>query len=557
MSTDYDAIVVGGGHNGLTAAAYLARAGLRVCVLERRELLGGACVTEEVWPGQRVSRASYVVSMLRPQVVADLELKRFGYDPIPLDPPFATFAADGTPILFHNDAAKARESLARVSPHDAARMPEFEAMMERVADVLRPMMLKPPPALGSKHPGDVLELLREAGRAAGLSRRGLQELYRVMTMSVGDLLDDWFENDALKGAYASTGVVGVWAGPRTPGTAYNLLHHELGELDGVGGAWGHVKGGMGAISQALAGSARAHGAAIRTGAAVASIDVRDGRVRGVTLDGGESLTAPIVLSGAHPKTTVLEMVGAEHFPEEVVDDMRRYRSRGGSVKVNWILSEPPRFDHPESDALLHTSLAICPSIDYLERAWQDATLGKPAEGPYIEVEVPTSLDPTLTDDGTTVMTMFTQYGPHDEAGWPDGAREAYAMRCLDLIAQYAPNVRDAVIHYEVLAPPDLERIFGLVGGSIFQGEQGLDQMAFMRPSPLLSRYSTPVHGLYLCGAGTHPGGGVIAAAGHNAAKRVLRDRRRNLPERAFKAHPLARLRRSALPAARAPRGERA
>jgi phytoene dehydrogenase-like protein len=529
---DYDAIVVGGGHNGLTAAAYLARAGLRVCVLERRELLGGACVTEEVWPGQRVSRASYVVSMLRPQVVADLELKRFGYDPIPLDPPFATFAADGRPILFHNDAQAAHASLARVSPRDADRMPAFEAMMERVADVLRPMMLRPPPAVGSRHPGDVFELLREAGRAAGLSRRGLHELYRMMTMPVGDLLDDWFENDALKGAYASTGVVGVWAGPRTPGTAYNLLHHELGELDGVGGAWGHVRGGMGAISEALAGSARAFGAVIRTAAPVESIDVSDGRVLGVTLAGGESLRAPIVLSGAHPKTTVLDLVGGEHFPDEVVEDMRRYRSRGGSVKVNWILSEPPRF---EDDRLLHTSLAICPSIDYLERAWQDATLGRPAAGPYIEVEVPTSLDPTLTDDGTTVMTMFTQYGPHSEDGWPEGAREAYAQRCLDLVARYAPNVPGAVLHYEVLAPPDLERIFGLVGGSIFQGEQGLDQMAFMRPTPLLSRYSTPVHGLYLCGAGTHPGGGVIAASGHNAARRVLKDRRRHIPERAFKA----------------------
>jgi phytoene dehydrogenase-like protein len=284
---------------------------------------------------------------------------------------------------------------------------------------------------------------------------------------------------------------------------------------------------MGAISEALAGSARAFGAVIRTGAAVASIDVAGGRVRGVTLAGGEELSAGIVLSGAHPKTTVLELVGAEHFPDEVVEDMRRYRSRGGSVKVNWILSEPPALP----DELLHTSLAIAPSIDYLERAWQDATRGVPAEGPYIEVEVPTAIDPSLTDDGTTVMTMFTQYGPHDEAGWPEGAREAYAMRCLDIVARYAPNVPDAVVHYEVLAPPDLERIFGLVGGSIFQGEQGLDQMAFMRPSPLLSRYATPVHGLYLCGAGTHPGGGVIAAAGHNAAKRVLKDRRF---ERAFK-----------------------
>jgi phytoene dehydrogenase-like protein len=262
---------------------------------------------------------------------------------------------------------------------------------------------------------------------------------------------------------------------------------------------------------------------VRTDAEVASIDVAGDRVTGVTLAGGETLHAAVVLSGAHPKTTVLDLVGAQHFPDEVVEDMRRYRSRGGSVKVNWILSEPPRF---ADAALLHTSLALCPSIDYLERAWQDATRGVPAEGPYIEVEVPTAIDPTLTDDGTTVMTMFTQYGPHSEDGWPDGAREAYAQRCLDLLARYAPNVKDAVIDYEVLAPPDLERIFGLVGGSIFQGEQGLDQMAFMRPSPLLSRYATPVHGLYLCGAGTHPGGGVIAAAGHNAAMRVLRDRKR-------------------------------
>jgi phytoene dehydrogenase-like protein len=527
--SSYDAIVVGGGHNGLTAGAYLARAGMRVCILERRDVLGGACVTEELWPGHRVSRASYVVSMLQPKVVRDLRLKEFGYHPTPLDPPFATFDADGTPILIHNDEAKLHAELARVSPKDADAMPGFEDLLGRAANFLRPVMLRPPPALGSKHPGDVFELLREAGRAAGMGRRDIQDLFRILTMSVGDLLDDWFENDALKGSYASTGVVGVWAGPRSPGTAYNLLHHDLGELEGVSGAWGHVRGGMGAITQALAASAQAAGAVVRTGAAVRSIDVRDGRVTGVTLDSGEELHAPVVLSGAHPKITLLDLVGAQHLPDELADDMRRYRSRGGSVKVNWILSEPPRFEGvsaEESEALLRTSLAICPSVDYLERAWQDATRGVPAEAPYIEVEVPTSIDPSLTDDGTTVMTMFTQYGPHAEDGWPDGAREAYAQRCLQILAQYAPNVTGAVVHHEVLAPPDLERIFGLVGGSIFQGEQGLDQMAFMRPSPLAARYATPVGGLYLCGAGTHPGGGVIAAAGHNAAQRVLRDQRR-------------------------------
>ncbi len=524
----HDAIVVGGGHNGLACAGYLARAGLDTCVLERRDILGGACVTEEVWPGQRVSRASYVVSMLQPKVIADLELARFGYEAVPLDPAFATIAADGRPIMFFNDSEATRRSIEPYSRKDAAAYEGFEALLTQMADFLRPLMLRPPPALGSKRPGDLLSLVREAGRTAGLKKRDLHELFRVMTMSVGDLLDEWFETDVIKGAFASTGVVGVWAGPRTPGTAYNLLHHALGELDGVSGLWGHVKGGMGGISQALARSAEASGATIRTGAAVRSIDVRDGRTTGVTLDSGEEIEAPLVVSGAHPRTTVLELAGAEHFPEEVVRDMERYRSRGGSVKINCILSEPPRFDRAlpeEAGLLLRTSLALCPSIDYLERAWQDAARGVPAEGPYVEVEVPTAVDPSLSDDGSTVLTMFTQYGPYRESDWPEGGREDYARRCLDIVAEHAPNVKEALVHWEVLAPPDLENIYGLVGGSIFQGEQGLNQMAFMRPSPLLAQYATPVDGLYLCGAGTHPGGGVMAACGHNAAQRILKDRR--------------------------------
>jgi phytoene dehydrogenase-like protein len=526
--TDYDAIVVGGGHNGLTAGAYLARAGLRVCVVERRDILGGACVTEEVWPGHRVSRASYVVSLLQPKVVADLRLKDFGYEVHPLDPAYAAIDGDGRVMFFHNDQQKTCESLAQFSRKDAEALPAFEALLERMAAFLRPLMLKPPPALGSKRPGDLFSLLREAGRAAGLSKRDVHDFYRVMTMSVGDLLDDWFENDLFKGTTASTGVVGVWAGPRTPGTAYNLLHHALGEIDGVPGLWGHVKGGMGAISMAIARSAEASGAVIRTGAGVKSIDVRDGRAVGVTLESGEELRASVVVSGAHPKTTVLDLAGAEHFPEEVVEDMQRYKTRGGSVKVNWVLSEPPKYEGV-SDAdqymLLRSGVAFCPSIDFLEAAWQDAVRGRPAAAPYLEVEVPSTIDDTLTDDGATVVTMFTQYGPYNEEGWPEGSRERYGQQCLDTLGAVAPNVKDAVVHHEVLAPPDLERIFGLLGGNIFQGEQGLDQMAFMRPTPALAQYATPVDGLYLCGAGTHPGGGVMAAGGHNAAKRILHDQR--------------------------------
>jgi phytoene dehydrogenase-like protein len=392
------------------------------------------------------------------------------------------------------------------------------------------MLMREPPALGSKKPGDLMSLAREGARAAGLSRRDVHELVRMFTMSVADMLDEYFEHEAMKGSIASTGVVGVWAGPNTPGTAYNLLHHALGELNGIKGAWGHVMGGMGAISEAIAASARASGADIRTGAEVASIDVEGERVVGVTLASGEQFRAPIVASGAHPKNTVLDMTGAEHFPDEVVEDMRRFRTRGGSVKINMILSEPPKYigvDDEMQETLRHTGVNLCPSIDYLERAWQDAQAGRPAAEPYVEAELPSAIDSSLTDDGTWVMTMFTQYGPPDEAGWPEGARERYADACVEHLAKYAPNVPDAIVEREVLAPPDIERIFGLTGGSIFQGEQGMDQMAFMRPSPYMSGYATPVHGLYLCGAGTHPGGGVMAASGHNAAKRILKDGRVN------------------------------
>ena len=523
----FDAIVVGGGHNGLTAAAYLARAGLRVCVLERRPVLGGACVTEEVWPGARVSRASYVVSMLQPKVVRDLRLKDFGYRAVPLDPAYAALTERG-PIFFFNETARTQASIARYSKADAEAYGPFEERLIAAADFLAPMLLREPPALGSKSPGDLFSLLREAGRAAGLGRREVHELVRLFTMSVGDMLDDCFELDGLKGSLASTGVVGVWAGPRTPGTAYNLLHHALGELDGVRGSWGQVIGGMGAISTALARSAESAGAVVRTDAEVASIDVGGGRVRGVTLSGGEQLQAPIVASGAHPKTTILDLAGAENFPDEVAADMRRYRSRGGSVKINLLLGEAPRYERVGEDEqrlLSRTGVNLCPSVDYLEAAWQDALAGRPADNPYVEAELPSAVDASLTDDDRWVMTMFTQYGPHAAEDWGQGSRETYARACIDHLARYAPNVPDAIEECEVLAPPDLEQIFGLQGGSIFQGEQGLDQMAFMRPSPELAHYATPVPGLYLCGAGTHPGGGVMAAAGHNAARRILKDRR--------------------------------
>ncbi|MBK8293424.1 MAG: NAD(P)/FAD-dependent oxidoreductase [Solirubrobacterales bacterium] len=362
ISSSYDAIVVGGGHNGLTTAAYLARAGLKVVVLERRGVLGGACVTEEVWPGARVSRCSYVVSMLQPKVISDLKLKDFGYRAYPMDPAYAAMTEDG-PIFFFNEVERTVASIARHSPRDAASYADFENLLERSAEILRPMLLREPPPLGSKSPGDIADLLREGARVAGMSRRDIHDLVRIFTMSVGDLLDDWFEHDGLKGSIASTGVVGVWAGPRTPGTAYNLLHHALGELDGISGAWGQVVGGMGAISGAIACSAEAAGATILTDAEVVSINVKSGETTGVTLASGEEIRAGIVASGAHPKTTVLDLVGDSHFPDEVVTDMKRYRTRGGSVKVNMVLDEAPQYagvSAEDQGHLLSTGVNICP-----------------------------------------------------------------------------------------------------------------------------------------------------------------------------------------------------
>lgn len=525
---NWDAIVVGGGHNGLTTGAYLAHAGLRTLILERRPILGGACVTEEVWPGARVSRCSYVVSMLQPKVVADLELKRYGYKAYPLDPAYAAMTPEG-PIIFHDDVVKTQESIARFSKKDAEAYGKFEELLFMAADFVRPMMIRNPPAPGSKAPADVAGLLKEAGRIAGMSQRDVQQLIRIFTMSVGDWLDGLFENDYLKGSIASTGVVGVWAGPYSPGTAYNLLHHALGELDGQVGSWGQVVGGMGAISEAIAASARSAGAEIRTDAEVVSIDSAGGRVTGVTLADGTVHRAPIVASGAHPKTTILDLAGGENFPDEIREDMEAYRTRGASVKINMVLSEAPVYEglsEEDSRHLLTAGVNWCPSLDYLERAWQDAVRGVPAENPYVEMEVPSSVDPSLTDDDRWIATMFTQYGPTEHEQWPEGSREKYADTCVSSIGQFATNLEGSILEREVLAPPDLEDIFGLVDGSIFQGEQDIAQMAFMRPTPGLAKYSTPLHGLYLCGAGTHPGGGVMAASGHNAAQRILKDRRR-------------------------------
>ena len=527
MSTRrYDAIVVGGGHNGLVCAAYLARAGRSVCVLERRHVLGGACVTEELWPGYRVSRASYVLSLLQPKVIRDLRLVEHGLRVRVCDPSWGTVTADGQPIVFwEGDPERTRREIAAVSQADADRYADWERMLDGVAAVLRPLLFLEPP------PGDAMRTLATAARSAGFRRRDLADTFRMMTMSVGDLLDDWFENDALKGSFASSGVVGVWAGPRTPGTAYNLLHHSVGEVNGVVGAWGQVQGGMGGVSEAVARAARA---ARRGHPHVGGRRGRRRRRRPRARRHARVRRADrraVVASGIHPRTLVLDLVGRGHWPGEVVRDMERFRTRGGAVKINMVVSELPRWRGIEGEDLERVwrdgDFAVCPSIEHLERSWQQASLGEmPPECGYIEVLTPSAGDPTLIDEGLPghVMTLYTQFGPPEREAWTDATRDAYARAAMALLHTAAPNMSDAVVmHREVLAPPDLEDVFGLVGGNIFHGEQGLNQLGPMRPTPALARYATPIAGLYLCASGSHPGGGVTGLPGHNAARRILAD----------------------------------
>ena len=522
MQRDHDAIVIGGGHNGLVCAAYLARAGRRVVVLERRELVGGASVTEEVWPGFRVSTAAYVVSLLQSRIVRDLDLHRFGYRVLPLDPAYFLPFPDGRSILLWDDARRAAEEIGRISPRDGRAYLEYDAALAELVRVVRPLLLRRPPSLEVRTPSDVAEILRLAWHFFR-HRKRIARLVDLMTLSVSDFLDEWFESDDVKGALCPGGVIGAWGGPRTPGTAYVLLHHRMGEVSGLRGGWGFVRGGMGALSEAIAAAARAGGAEIRTDADVRRIEVRDGRATGVMLADGTELRARAVVSAVHPTTTFLDLVGREHLPGHVVHTAERYRTRGPAAKVNVALSELPDFTaRPGRDlGPQHPEFIINPSIDYLERAWDDCKYGRPSEHPMMDCVIPTTKDPSLAPDGMHVMTCFVQYVPY-----ADVDREALGDRVIDTISEYAPNVKGAVVHRQVITPKDLEERFGMVGGNIFHGEMSLDQLFSMRPIPEASGYRTPLAGLYLCGSGTHPGGGVMGAPGHNAARVIAADLRR-------------------------------
>ncbi len=526
-TTQYDTIVVGGGHNGLICAAYLARAGQRVLVLERRPLVGGAAVTEEVWPGYKVSILSYVVSLLRPAVVEELQLARFGYRVYPLDPAYFMPFPDGRHLMYWEDPRRAAEEVARFSGADAEALADYDRTLGELVQVIRPLLDRIPPQLPLRNSSDLREAM---GLGGHLLRHGRQwaKLADIFTMSVADYLSQWFTDEAVKGALSPGGVIGAWAGPESPGTAYVLLHHRMGEVAGHRGGWGFVRGGMGGLSEILATAARTFGAEIRTSEDVAAIRVGSGRVRGVVLADGTELAADRVMSSAHPATTLLGLVGRDHLPPELVTEMERYRSRSGSAKVNLALAELPNFTALPGTELgpQHPEFIINPSLQYLQRAFEQAQSGRWSQSPMMDCVIPTTKDDSLAPPGRHILSCFVQYAPRDLVGssW-EAERELLGDRVVALLGEYAPNLPSAVLHRQVITPLDMERDFGLVGGNIFQGEMSLDQLFSFRPASQAGAYRTPVGGLYLCGSGTHPGGGVMGAPGRNAARLVLREAR--------------------------------
>jgi len=523
-----DVVIIGGGHNGLVCAAYLAKAGLDVLVLEKREMVGGAAATEEPWPGYRVSSASYVVSLMPPRIVRELDLKRFGYEVSIVTPDYFVPFPDGRSLTLWGEAERDAAAIARFSRADSEAYLEFDRYFDRIAGLLKDLLFVVPPNLNIR---ELPKWAATAGRFRRWSGRDIHEVVRLFTMSAADFLDEWFEDERVKGALATQAIIGAWCGPMTPGSAYVLMHHWVGEIDGHAGAWGWVKGGMGGLSEAIARSAKAAGAEIRTNAEVDRVAINaSGRAVGVALLDGTLVRAQRVVSGAHPVTTFLSLVGEERLPGDVVRDVKRYRTRSGSVKVNVALSELPAFPSWDQDGELHRGLvAVSPSIEYLERAWDDAKYGRMSEHPYVEVVFPTAHEPEgLAPQGKHLMLAFSQYGPYElrEGSWDDGGREEYAARMLKALGEHAPRLEGAVEQIEVLAPRDIEQRFGLVGGNIMQGELTPDQMFGFRPIPGSGDYRSPIAGMYLCGSGTHPGGGVMGVPGRNAASVILRDHKR-------------------------------
>ncbi len=523
--TKYDVIVIGGGHNGLTNAAYLARAGKKVLVLERRHVLGGAAVTEEVFPGFKFSVCSYVVSLLRPEIIRDLDLPRHGLEILPLDGTF-TPMPNGDYLWRVNDHGKTHREIARHSKVDAEAYDEFGKAMQAMCRFVKPILSMVPPDPATLNPRELMKMLFLARRFQGLTSEDKYNQVQLMTISAIDFLDQWFETDVLKATMSASVIIGTFLGVRSPGTAYVLLHHYMGEIDGAFRSWGFARGGTGAISNAIADAAREAGVEIRTEAPIAKILVKGNRAHGVVLQNGDEILGDVISSSVDPRLTFIKFLEESQLPGEFLDEVKRYKFRGSSGKVNIALDGLPDFKClPGPGAHLRGAISISPSVEYMERAYDDAKYGNFSQRPYIDMVIPSLTDPSVAPPGKHVMSCFVQYAPYKlrpGLNWDD-QREAFGNNVIDTIADYAPNIKNLIINKQVLTPLDLERDFGLSEGNIFQGELSLEQLFFLRPVPGYAAFRTPIKNLYMCGSATHPGGGIMGAPGRLAALEILKD----------------------------------
>ena len=521
MPQQYDVIVVGGGHNGLVAAAYLAKRRLKVLMLERRDIVGGACVTEEPFPGYKVSTVSYVCSMLMPQIIQELKLKEFGFGIHPLEATFIPFP-NGKHLFLWGDAHKSAQEIEKFSSRDAKAYLELVQFLARVTKFIEPLLLKPPPSLTSNSLTNLANLIRLGIRFRRQKEEDIFQEIKMMTMSIKDFLDERFESEEVKAALAADALIGAYAGPTTPGSAYLMVHYSLGA-----GEWGYVKGGMGGITQALAQAAQQLGATIRTGAEVEHIIVKNGTAKGVVLTNGEEIMAKVIVSNADPKRTFLKLVGHQHLDENFGQEVKNIKMRDNAVRINCALSELPDFKAylgEQPGPQYKGRFRIVPSIEYIEKAWDEAKYGRPSPKPFLSCSIPTMVEPNLAPPGKHILNIIAQYAPYHLKGttW-DKIRDDFADRVIDTLAEYAPNVKSAIINRQVLTPLDFEERYYLTEGTIFHGEMSLDRLFFMRPVPSWANYRTPINNLYLCGSGTHPGGGIMGAPGYNAAHRIIKD----------------------------------
>ncbi len=520
MTNGYDVIVIGGGHNGLVAAGYLARAGRRVVVLERRPILGGATATEEIHPGFRVPTGAALCGLLRPEIVRDLNLARHGFQQLPLDPTITAVGEDGKVLRLWRDVAKSQQEIAKHSKGDAEAFARFHAFMVNLATVADPLMVRTPPKVTSMSRGEQLYLLRRANRLRKMGRDVMSRALRMPMMSLRGFLNEWFETDLLRATLAADALIGRWGGPWSPGTAFGLLHQYLPQVHG--GSWGLIRGGTGSLADALAASAKAAGATIRTEAPVARIVLENGRAMGVELSSGEKISARVVVSSADAKQTFLKMIDTTEMERDFLHKVRGMRTEGALAKVNLALKTLPSTKGEDGGPAARIRYA--PSLEFLERAYDDAKYGRASAQPFVDITIPTVVDPSLAPSGNHVMSVLVQYAPYHlrQGSWPT-EREKLTDRVLDRLENLMPGVRNAILAQEVLTPVELEERFALTGGHMYHGEMTLEQQLFLRPVPGWSQYRTPIQGLYLCGASTHPGGGISGAPAYNAAREILKD----------------------------------